>query len=741
MKRLIIVSNRLPVKIISNEQGGFTLTPSTGGLATGMKSVYKNFESLWFGWSGWNQDELNQKQAETIAKHLKKEQCVPVPLTSEQVEKYYYGFSNKTLWPLFHYFTQYAQYDQPLWESYVEVNRIFANELKMTLKEGDKIWIHDYHLFLLPQMIRDFMPSADIGFFLHIPFPSYEVFRLLPWREEILRGMLGADLIGFHTYDYERHFMSSVRRQLGYENTYNRIRLKDRVMKVDAFPMGIHFDSFYSAAEKVHNKRISEKTNDSELAKNLKAFFAGKGEKKLILSMDRLDYSKGIYNRLLAFEKFLESSPEQMEKVSMFMLAVPSRTSVDHYQMLKSEIDETVGRINSRYGTLGWMPIWYLFRAMPFEQLIELYYYSHIALITPIRDGMNLIAKEYMACRVNGDGVLILSEMAGAAKEMGEVSIVNPNDLYQIAQAIRDAIYMPVHEQIKRNTPVIKRLKRYNVEHWANDFMKVWQEVKSMQEAKRTWEVNAHITDQISQSFVGARDRLLMLDYDGTLVPFYEDPDDAVPEEHIRQLIEKISNIPNTRVYIISGRNKDFLERIFENTGTGLVAEHGVWIRNSGHKWDKVQEYSNAWKKEISDILQIYADRTPGSFIEEKHHSLTWHYRRADPDLGNKRAWELNDELRDLCSNLNLEVLEGKKVLEVKQMGINKGTAAQRLMKHYKSQFVLAVGDDWTDEYMFRAIGHNGVTVKVGLEHSDADYYLDTSEKVPDFLKKIVRQG
>lgn len=740
MSRLIIVSNRLPVKINPDEKEGFTVTPSTGGLATGMKSVYKNFESLWFGWSGWNQDELDSDQEQAINKLLKNERCVAVPLTGEQVENYYHGFSNKTLWPLFHYFTQYAEYNQSLWECYEEVNQIFANELKKTLKKGDKIWIHDYHLFLLPQMIRDFMPSADIGFFLHIPFPSYEVFRLLPWREKILRGMLGADLIGFHTYDYERHFMSSVRRQLGFENTYNRIRLKDRVMKVDAFPMGIHFDTFFSAAKNVHNKSLAVKKGSSELARNLKAFFAEKGTRKLILSMDRLDYTKGIYNRLLAFEKFLENNPKQKEKVSMFMLAVPSRTSVDHYQMLKSEIDETVGRINSRFGTVGWMPIWYLFRAMPFEQLIELYYYSDIALITPVRDGMNLIAKEYMACRVNGDGVLILSELAGAAKEMGEVSIVNPNDLDQMAQAIQQAINMPVHEQIKKNAPVINRLKRYNVEHWANDFMKVWQEVKDMQKAKRTWQINDQNTKQVAKLFENAQNRLILLDYDGTLVPFYSDPDDAIPEKHIMQLVEKLNNIPSTRVYIISGRNKDFLERIFDGSGAGLIAEHGIWIRNPGQEWNKVQEYSDTWKEEIYDILQIYADRTPGSFIEEKHYSLTWHYRRADPDLGDKRAWELNDELRDLCSNLNLEVLEGKKILEVKQMGVNKGTAAQRVIKQQDRPFVIALGDDWTDEYMFRAVAEHGVTVKVGLEQTDAHYYLDTSEKVPYFLEKIAMQ-
>ena len=397
MERIFIVSNRLPVKTHIDENGEYKTTESSGGLATGMKSVYKKYRSLWFGWSGMYSDELSSEQENKIRNLLKNEGCVPVPLNRHHIDNYYYGFSNKTLWPLFHYFTQYADYNEQQWEVYREVNRLFAQTLKPYLSQGDKIWIHDYHLFLLPQMIRDFMPNADIAFFLHIPFPSSEVFRQLPWREEILRGMLGADLVGFHTYDYERHFMSSVRRQLGYENTYNRIRLKDRVMKVDAFPMGIDFEKFNNKAEIVFNRKEAE----SDLEQNIHNFFSHENGNKIILSMDRLDYSKGIYNRLLAFEKYLEQHPEKHENVSLFMLAVPSRTSVDHYQMLKSEIDETVGRINSKFGTVGWMPIWYFFRALPFEQLIELYSYSDIAFITPIRDGMNLIAKEYKIGRAS----------------------------------------------------------------------------------------------------------------------------------------------------------------------------------------------------------------------------------------------------------------------------------------------------------------------------------------------------
>ncbi|MFO8054271.1 MAG: bifunctional alpha,alpha-trehalose-phosphate synthase (UDP-forming)/trehalose-phosphatase, partial [Bacteroidales bacterium] len=676
---------------------------------------------------------------DTIENLLSKEGCVPVPLTKHQINNYYYGFSNKTLWPLFHYFTQFAEYDESQWNTYIQVNRQFADTLKEHVTDDDKIWIHDYHLFLLPQMIREYLPNADIGFFLHIPFPSYEVFRLLPWREEILQGMLGADLLGFHTYDYERHFMSSVRRQLGYENTYNRIRLESRVMKVDAFPMGIDFEKFHSAARQVHDK--TESKPDSKLEKNIREFYHGKGNKKLILSMDRLDYSKGIYNRLMAFEKYLEQHPEQHEKVSLFMLSVPSRTNVEHYQLLKSEIDETVGRINSRFGTTGWMPIWYLFRSMPFEQLIKLYYYSDIALVTPVRDGMNLIAKEYMACRVKHDGVLILSEMAGASKEMGEALIVNPNDLHQIARAIDQAVHMDPEQQKKRNKAMIERLKRYNINHWAQDFMNSWEEIKQQQQYKRAYKIKPLTSESISRLYQKAGSRLLMLDYDGTLVPFYANPDEAWISERVKTIIHKMVAAKKNDVYIVSGRHKDFLDKLFDSNDIGLIAEHGIWIKHPGQTWQKTGEFDTEWKEEIKQILELHADRTPGTFVEEKPYTLTWHFRKADPDLGEKRSWELHDALRDLTGNQNLEVQEGKKILEVKPAGVNKGTAAQELLKQKKYEFIFAIGDDWTDEEMFLQVKEGGATVKVGLEQTEANYYIDTTENVPAFLEKLIRTG
>ncbi|MGC9343384.1 MAG: trehalose-6-phosphate synthase, partial [Bacteroidales bacterium] len=283
-------------------------------------------------------------------------------------------------------------------------------------------------------MIREEYPDVNIGFFLHIPFPSFELFRMLPWRKEILEGMLGADLIGFHSYDYERHFLSSVKRLFGHETYLNQIKLEDRIVKMDAFPMGIDYEKFHMAAVELQNTPIEEQ---SEVKKELERYRKNHPGRKLILSIDRLDYSKGIPQRLIAFEHFLIKYPEFREKVTLVMLSVPSRVEVEHYQLMKKEIDELVGRINGEFASINWTPIWYFYRSMPFENLIELYTTADVALITPVRDGMNLVAKEYLATRTDGTGVLILGEMAGAYKELNEALIINPNDKDEIAENIK----------------------------------------------------------------------------------------------------------------------------------------------------------------------------------------------------------------------------------------------------------------------------------------------------------------
>lgn len=734
MSRFLIISNRLPVQINLSDDN-IDVTPSVGGLATGMLSVSKSFNSLWIGWSGIDKETLSSKSKKMVDQALHRENCVDVHLTQEEVELYYEGFSNKTIWPLFHYFNQFVHFEEEQWEAYKKVNQKFADVIAENMEGVDRIWVHDYHLLLLPQMIKERFPDVTIGFFLHIPFPSYELFRILPWRLEIIKGMLGADLLGFHTFDYERHFMSAVRRLLGYDININEINLPRRVVKVDNFPMGIDYDKFHDAAQESQKRSVREK---SEVRKELERYYLLYPETRFIISIDRLDYTKGLINRLEAFEYFLQEYPEYREKVTLVLLAVPSRIGVEQYQQMKSEVDEMVGRINGEFSSINRTPIWYFYRAMPFENLVDLYNYCEIALITPIRDGMNLVAKEFIASKTDGRGVLILSEMAGASKEMSEALIINPNDKAQIAEAIKKAIEMPLDEQIERNTILQKRLKRYNIEKWATDFLNALDKVRQNEQkflARKLTDTNLNkILDELKSS----NNRVFFLDYDGTLTGFVDNPKHAKPDAELFELLDGLAANPNNRVVLISGRDKMTFEKWFGSKPYTLIVEHGVWIRSAGSDWEMIEQLDDSWKESIRSSLEFYVDRTPGSFVEEKNYSLVWHYRKTDPELGLNRAIELKDELTSLVANLNLEILEGNKVIEIKNRGINKGRAAQKLLQQTPADKILAIGDDWTDEFLFSAIPSEAITIKVGMGNTLAGFKVENHEEVRDLVRRLL---
>ncbi|WP_290476684.1 bifunctional alpha,alpha-trehalose-phosphate synthase (UDP-forming)/trehalose-phosphatase, partial [Leeuwenhoekiella sp. UBA1003] len=664
MSKTIIISNRLPLQLkIENQK--IEATPSVGGLATGMKSVHRDGNGVWIGWTGLTEEEIPADLVDDVVEATIKEQCVPVSLNQDDIDGFYYGFSNRTIWPLFHYFIEYAEFEKESWQSYKRVNEKYAEVVLDNIEEGDTVWVHDYQLMLLPALIKKERPDVQIGFFLHIPFPSYEVFRILPWREEILKGLLGSDLIGFHTYDYQRHFLSSVSRILRHEVSFNEITLKDRMVTVNSFPMGIDYKKFSDAAAKHDSAK-----NQSELQRRLDMHIDSTPDAKMILSIDRLDYSKGIANRIRAYEYFLEKYPQFKEKVRLVMLAVPSRSNVPQYQLLKKEVDELVGRINGKFATVSWTPIWYFYRSMPFENLIDLYTTCEVALLTPIRDGMNLVAKEYVATRSHGTGVLILSEMAGAAQEMSEAVIINPNNFEEIADALKQAIEMPEAEQVKRNKFLQKRLKRYNVEKWAEDFMHALYETTHKSDIVEAEHLQKDREDKMFEDYKKAEKRILFLDYDGTLRAFVNNPDDASPDDELIELVRKIESQENTEVVIISGRDRHTLGEWWQDVPITLIAEHGVWKRPIGGEWAVTEALKNDWMETVKPILEKFVDRTAGTFIEEKNYSLAWHYRNADPDLGEKRASELSTVLKELSANNELGVLDGNKVLEIKDSTI-----------------------------------------------------------------------
>ena len=723
MSRLLIVSNRLPITM-NRRDGALTLEPSAGGLATGLGSVYRTRDSLWIGWPGVARERVGKRREEMEAR-LTEDRFHPVWLSQHDVENHYYGFCNKTIWPLFHYLSLYTVYSKNYWEAYKRVNMEFCDEVVRIAEDDDIIWIQDYHLMLVPQMIREKMPASSMGFFLHIPFVSSEVFRLLPWRREILEGLLGADLVGFHTYDYVHHFVESVRRVTGYEHSFGDISVGGRTVRVDAFPMGIDY------------KRFSSAERDAKVQKEIKRICDKVGGRRVILSIDRLDYTKGIPERLEVFDLFLDKYPEYRGKVTMILVAVPSRTGVEHYRMLKRRLDELIGRINGKYGTFDWIPVWYLYRSLPFHMMVALYNVADIALVTPLRDGMNLIAKEFIASKEDGRGVLILSEMAGAAKELGEALIVNPNNKDEIVEAIKTALTISPEEQVERNKAMQSRLSRYSIGGWVGDFLDCLAKAKVKQHETGVSRLTEEKREAMASEYRKGSNRLILLDYDGTLVAFKDRPEKAAPDAAVLALLKDLSAVEGNEVVIVSGRDRDTLEDWFGHLDIGLVAEHGVWTRDRAGSWVMIETLKDDWKGEMRPLLELYVDRTPGSFVEEKGYSLSWHYRRADARLASVRAKELKEDLINLTENLGVRVLEGSKVIELKDAGVNKGRAVSRWLGQKDWDFILAIGDDWTDEDMFDVLPDYAYSIKVGLSASKARFNVDSQDDVGFLLKEL----
>ncbi len=735
MNKTIIVSNRLPLQVQVDEDGDVSAQPSVGGLATGMKSVHRDSNGIWVGWSGVKDEELTPEIETKVNKAVEKEQCVAVNLNEDDLDNYYYGFSNRTLWPLFHYFLEYTEFDKGYWDSYVNVNKKFAKVVIEQANEGDTVWIHDYQLLLLPALVKKEIPNISIGFFLHIPFPSYEIFRTFPARKEILEGMLGADLLGFHTYDYERHFLSSVKRILSLEVNFNEISYDERIIKVDSFPMGIDYDKFKNAALKHQQQTEIEK---SEIQKRLDQHLKTEEGVKMVLSIDRLDYTKGIPNRIRAFEFFLKKYPQFKEKIRLIMLAVPSRSEVPQYQLLKKETDELVGRVNGEFSTVSWTPIWYFYRTMPFDNLIDLYTSSDVALITPVRDGMNLVAKEYIATRTKEDGVLVLSEMTGASKELDDALLINPYNFGEIADTIKQAIEMPKEEQHRRMVGLQKRVSRYSVEKWAKEFMNSLSNVKqNLADVIDAQLVSTEKMNQFQKLAQGKESKVFFLDYDGTLVGFQKNPEEAKPDAELKALISKLTELPNTDVVIISGRDKKTLNKWMGDLPVRLVSDHGVSYRSKDGVWKKLETLKTEWKENVIPVIEKFVDNTPGTILEEKKYSVAWHYRKADPELAQRRLVEIKTVLTSFISNTDLTLLEGNKVIELKSSKVNKGRASTLIYNEKKYNQIFVMGDDWTDEFMFEDLPETAISIKIGLQKTKAKYYMNSPKDVRVLLKHL----
>ena len=719
--KTIIVSNRLPVKI-TDKNGKYTLSPSEGGLATGLGSVYKKGDNIWIGWPG---IEVPEERQEEVTKLLAPQNLVPVFLTQDEINLYYEGFSNEVLWPVFHYLVTYAHFEQEYWESYKSVNAKFQAVVATRLNEGDTVWVHDYQLLLLPGMIREVEPHVTIGFFQHIPFPSYEIFRLIPWREELLNGIVGADLIGFHTFDDVRHFLSTTTRLTAAKSANNVITWNERQVVVEAFPMGID------------DKKFEDMSNRTLVKAHVESFKEHREHEKIILSIDRLDYSKGIIQRLQAYELLLQTMPKYIGRLSLCMVVVPSRDTVPQYKELRDHIDQMVGNINAHYRTMDWLPIHYFYRSFSVDFLSALYSAADVCLVTPMRDGMNLVSKEYVASRTENTGVLILSEMAGASKELNDALLVNPNNLGDVMRAIVTALEMPLEEQTARMSSMRSVVKKYNIHLWVKNFLLKLKEVKEMQQSLLTRYLSTTIKAQLRAAYQETSDRFIFLDYDGTLVGFNSVIDKASPDQELYDLLNRLILDQKNKVVLISGRKYETLEQWFGHLNVGMIAEHGAWQKNPGEEWKSLPMLTDQWKQEVREILDRYTDRTPGSFVEDKSYSMVWHYRKVEAGLGELRVNEIINHLRLIVVDKGLQLMPGNKVLEIKNIEVNKGKAAQNWLYDKKVDFIMALGDDHTDEDIFKALPESAYTIKVGSNISAAKYYLKNPEEVREFLQEL----
>ena len=724
MARLLLVSNRLPVTVKTGEDG-LVVERSSGGLATGLRGPHERSGGLWIGWPGTTNGLADTQRAE-LDHVLREMGTVPIELTPEEVHGYYEAFSNGVLWPLFHYLVDRVNLDNWHFDTYQSVNERFADLVAEEYRPGDLIWVHDYHLALLPALLRARVPDARIAFFLHIPFPSYEVLRLLPWRDEILEGLLGADLIGFHTLSYVRHFTVSLLAILGLEAEVDRVQYGGRVVRLGAFPMGI------DAA------RFDANARTAPIMARAEAIRQEAGGRRILLGVDRLDYTKGIPRRLLALERLLLQQPELASTLRLIQVTVPSRSGTETYGEFRRQLDEIVGRINGAFATPDSVVIHYMYRAIDEAELVAMYSAADVLLVTSLRDGMNLVAKEFIACRGDESGVLVLSEFAGAASELGEALRINPYDIEHTAATILRALTMPARERQVRMHALRARVFARDIHSWADTFIEALASTHDGEGGRAARSSPPEVIDSLVERLGRAAKLLILLDYDGTLVPFMDTPEQAVPDPELLAILSALAARPETFVHLLSGRTREDLEMWFGKLPLGLHAEHGFSSRfDPASEWESLRPISMAWKEKVSVILDQFVARTPGAWIEEKTASLAWHYRLAEPAFGRRQARELRHCLHDMLANLPVNVLQGEKVVEVRLYGIHKGIAAQRIVLERPVDAILAVGDDSTDDDMFEALPASSINVRVGPRASRARYQLADVNAVRDFLRRL----
>ncbi len=720
--RLIVASTRLPVTM-NRAEGGWQVSPSTGGLVTALASVREKRKFLWLGWPG---TDVTRSERPEVTRELAKHGTSPVFIPEELLEGFYEGFSNDMLWPLFHNLTERSTFSRENWKAYVAVNQMYADAIAKNARPGDLIWVHDYQLCLVPQMLREKGLGCPIGFFLHIPFPSADTYRTLPVAEELLRGLLGADIIGFHAYEYVSHFRMAALRVLGMESETRALALQSRRVHLEVLPIGID------------PKEMRDLLRTPEARKEqteLERTFAGK---RLVVGVDRLDYTKGIPQKLLAFEEMLTEHKEWRENVVLVQVAAPSRTGVEEYQQLKREVDELVGRINGEFSTPSHTPVVYINQSVDRARLSGLYRASTIALVTPVRDGMNLVALEYVAARKGLGGTLILSEFCGAAHCLPGSRLVNPFNTSQVAGVLADALeddgphfesFAHMQKFVEENTSM----------RWAETFLEKLETFSGdrSQEARVLRVKEPAVRRVIEQ----AKRPVVFLDYDGTLRSYVINPREAVPDERILNVLKRLSLVAD--VYVVSGRDGETLGDWLGHLDIGLVCEHGLAMKLPGGEWEGRKNVSgSALARLVKPLFEEFVRRTPGSSIEIKQAALAWHSRAADPEYSQFQGKELLTRLEDLLKRRPYKVLRGNRVIEVRHEHVTKGSAVGHILeRHPRADFIFCAGDDRTDEDMMRALpqglSKKTITCWVGAPNAHANYWRESNTGLLGELEAI----
>ncbi|GLU21586.1 hypothetical protein SLE2022_377180 [Rubroshorea leprosula] len=722
------------------------------------------------------------EQEEVAQKLLEDFNCVPTFLPHDLLKKFYLGFCKQQLWPLFHYMLPMCpdhgdRFDRSLWQAYVGANKIFADKVMEVINpDDDYVWIHDYHLMVLPTFLRKRFNRVKLGFFLHSPFPSSEIFRTLPVRDEILRGLLNCDLIGFHTFDYARHFLSCCSRMLGldYESKRGHIGLDyfGRMVYIKILPVGVHMGRLES---------VLNLPSTAAKIKEIQQQFEGK---ILILGVDDMDIFKGISLKLLAVEHLLKEHPGLHGKVVLVQIVNPARGSGKDVQEAKRETYLTAQKINEAYGSPNYKPVILIDRPVARYEKSAYYAVAECCIVNAVRDGMNLVPYKYIVCRqgtpcmdeavgVKADSprmsMLVVSEFIGCSPSLSGAIRVNPWDVDAVAEALNVAITMPDSEKKLRHEKHYRYVSTHDVAYWACSFSQDLERACKDHYSKRCWGIGLGLgfrvlslspsfrrlaTDHIVSAYKRTNRRAIFLDYDGTVVP--ETSIIKTPSPEVISILKTLCSDPKNTVFIVSGRGRDPLSEGLAPCETlGIAAEHGYFMRwNKAFEWETSPMAADLeWKKIVEPVMRLYTEATDGSNIEIKESGLVWHHLDADPDFGSCQAKELLDHLENVLANEPAVVKRGQQIVEVKPQGVSKGLVAQKVLSTMVDSgkppdFVMCIGDDRSDEDMFESIlstvsnpllpaAPEIFACTVGQKPSKAKYYLDDPADVLKLLQGL----